>query len=290
MELGEFAQSLGDFGTCTGLWPEHSWGYFNRGYVLDRMGMKADAIDDYTAALDRDQSFVAAMVNRGLARLELKQYRTGTDRFRPGPRLGEPGPTHPLPPAAASPWRDWDGTTRPTRRSAEAFAMAPHPDPAHIRLNWTYGFAVSARLPMQAQAAFDDVLRHDPHHPQALYGRATLAMNRGDLGSALRFFDRALEANPDFIEARRYRAVLLSRQGDWDRATRDINWCLDREPRSGETLYAAACVAARAAEASPSTSFLRRGIRPPGAGPVPRLGAEGRRRPRSDRAQAGSPV
>ena len=29
MELGESAQAIGDFGTCTGLWPEHPWGYFN---------------------------------------------------------------------------------------------------------------------------------------------------------------------------------------------------------------------------------------------------------------------
>jgi hypothetical protein len=79
-----------------------------------------------------------------------------------------------------------------------------------------------------------------------------LAMNGGDLASALRFFNRAVEANPGFIEARRYRAVVLARRGEWDPATRDINWCLDREPRSGETLYAAACVAARAAEAAPS--------------------------------------
>ena len=115
---------------------------------------------------------------------------------------------------------------------------------------------MSARLPEQAQAAFDEVLRQDPRHPQALYGRAMLAMNRGDLASALRFFDRAVEANPGFVEARRYRAVVLSRQGDWDPATRDINWCLDRDPRSGETLYAAACVAARAAEAAPSPRAL----------------------------------
>jgi hypothetical protein len=79
-----------------------------------------------------------------------------------------------------------------------------------------------------------------------------LAMDRGDLGTAVRFFDRAVDASPGFVEARRYRAVLQARQGAWDRATRDINWCLDREPRSGETLYAAACVAARVAEAAPS--------------------------------------
>lgn len=101
-----------------------------------------------------------------------------------------------------------------------AFAMAPYPDPARIRLDWTYGFAVSARLPERARAAFDEVLRIDHRHPQALYGRAMLAMGGGDLDTALSFFDRALEADPGFIEARRYRAVLLSRRGDWDRAVR----------------------------------------------------------------------
>ena len=72
------------------------------------------------------------------------------------------------------------------------------------------------------------------------------------------FLSQALEAAPGFIEARRYRAVVLARQGEWERATRDINWCLDREPGSGETLYAAACVAARAAEASPTPGAVDR--------------------------------
>ena len=255
MELGEYAQALGDFGTCTGLWPEHSWGYFNRGCVLDRMGLKADAINDYTAALERDPGFLAALVNRGLARAELRQYGPALIDFDRALALGGPGDAS----LAAGRGLALEGLGRHAEADAafrEAFALAPETDPARLRLKWTYGFAVSARLPGPAQSAFDEVLRRDPRHPQALYGRAMLAMNRGDLASALRFFDRALEAHPGFIEARRYRAVVLSRRGDWDRATRDINWCLDREPGSGETLYAAACVAARAAEAAPSPRAL----------------------------------
>jgi tetratricopeptide (TPR) repeat protein len=251
MELAESALAIGDFGTCTGLWPEHPWGYFNRGYVLDRMGMKADAIDDYTAALDRDKSFVAALINRGLARLELKQYGSALTDFDQSLAMGGQGDAS----LSAGRGLALEALGRHAEADSafqQAFTLAPHPDPAHDRLNWTYGFAVSARLPKQAQEAFDDVLRHDPRHPQALYGRAMLAMARGDLGTALPFFNRALEANPGFTDARRYRAVLLSRQRDWERATRDINWCLDREPGSGETLYAAACVAALSAEASPS--------------------------------------
>src|SRR5205823_3402672 len=45
---------------------------------------------------------------------------------------------------------------------------------------------------------------------------------------------------------RRYRAILLARRGHWERATQEINRCLEREPRSAATLYAAACVVARA--------------------------------------------
>jgi tetratricopeptide (TPR) repeat protein len=255
MELGEYAQAIGDFGTCTGLWPEHPWGYFNRGCVLDRMGLKTDAIDDYTAALKHDPRFMAALSNRGLTRVELRQYGAALGDFDQALALGGAEDAA----LAAGRGLALEGLGRHAEADAafrQAFALATQADPARLRLKWTYGFAVSSRLPEQAQAAFDEVLRQDPRHPQALYGRAMLAMNRGDLALALRFFDRALEASPGFIEARRYRAVVLSRRRDWDRATRDINWCLDREPGSGETLYAAACVATQAAEAAPTPRAL----------------------------------
>ena len=257
MELGEYAQAIGDFGTCIGLWPEHPWGYFNRGYVLDRTGLKVDAVNDYTAALERDPRFVAALVNRGLARVELKAYGAALWDFDQALVIGDPGDAS----LHAGRGIALEALGRHAEADAaflQAFTLAPHSDAVGIRLKWTYGFAVAARLPAKAQGAFDDVLRSDPHQPQALYGRAMLTMNRGQLDTALRFFDQALEAAPGFIEARRYRAVVLARQGEWERATRDINWCLDREPGSGETLYAAACVAARAAEASPTPGALDR--------------------------------
>ena len=257
MELGEYAQAIGDFGTCIGLWPEHPWGYFNRGYVLDCTGMKLDAVNDYTAALERDPRFVAALVNRGLARVELKEYKGALSDFGQALASGDQGDAS----LHAGRGIALEALGRHAEADAafqQAFTLAPHCDAVGIRLKWTYGFAVAARLPARAQAAFDDVLRNDSHQPQALYGRAMLAMNRGQLDTALRFFDQALEAAPGFIEARRYRAVVLARQREWERATRDINWCLDREPGSGDTQYAAACVAARAAEASPTPGAVDR--------------------------------
>ncbi len=249
MQLGEMPQAVADFSVCIGLRPEHSWGYFNRGCVLDRMGLKDDAIRDYTAALARDPDFAAAMANRGLARVELRRYAEALEDFDHALTLVN-GPDAAI---VAGRGLALEGLGR-HEEADKVFALAldrvPLSDPSRNRLAWTYGFAVAGRRPDRARAAFDEILTREPGHPQALYGRAMLAMSGDDPQVALRYFDQALATSPGFAEARRYRAVVLARLGQWDRATRDINACLEREPGSGPTLYAAACVAARAAAAN----------------------------------------
>ena len=96
---------------------------------------------------------------------------------------------------------------------------------------------------------------YDPRNFQALYGRAMLAMSQGKNAEAIGGFDQALAATPGRIEARRYRAIALARQGEWERATQEINWCLEHEPRSAATLYAAACVVARAFDKAGTTAI-----------------------------------
>jgi hypothetical protein len=92
-----------------------------------------------------------------------------------------------------------------------------------------------------------------------------LAAGRGDLAEAGAFADRAVAADPTWVDARRCRAVVRARRGEFTGAEADVNWCLEREPRGGMTLYAAACVAGRAAARFPSSGaadqaveFLRR--------------------------------
>src|SRR5262249_6608805 len=88
---------------------------------------------------------------------------------------------------------------------------------------------------------------------------------RGDLARASDFADRAVAADPTWVDARRCRAIVRARRGEFSGAEADVNWCLEREPRGGMTLYAAACVAARAAAQFPASGaaeqaveFLRR--------------------------------
>ena len=173
--------------------------------MLDRTGNKAAAILDFTAAIDRDPRLIPAFVNRGLARLELKQYAPALDDFDRaqssgvldasvsagrGIALENLGRHGEADAAFADCFARSEGLTASTR----------------ARLSWAYGFAISARDHDKALAAFNDALRHEPLDFQALYGRAMLAMSRGKNTEALRDFDRAIQAEPGRNEARRYPA------------------------------------------------------------------------------------
>ena len=195
-----------------------------------------------------------ALVNRGLALLELKQYVRALADFDHARALGAHD-------ASVSAGRGiaLEGLGRHREADtafADCFARAVGlPPSTRARLAWAYGFAISGRDPDKARAAFDEALQHEPRNAQALYGHGMLAMSQGKNAEAIRGFDQALAADPSRIEARRYRAIVLARQGEWDRATQEVNWCLEHEPRSAATLYAAACVVARVFEKAGTTAI-----------------------------------
>ena len=91
---------------------------------------------------------------------------------------------------------------------------------------------------------------------------AMLSMTQGRLEEAVSFFTRAVQAAPGFVEARRYRSIALARSSAWEQSSRDLHWCLEREPGSGETLYAAACVSSLAASSPPTPTLKPSVINP----------------------------
>ena len=246
-ELGDYVLAAGDFGHCTGLWPDFAWGHFDLGYVQAKSGNKSEAVLSYTRALDCDPDLVAAREHRGLTCVELKRYPEAlVDLDQVLAKEKSLASVH------AGRGMALEALGRHAEAD-EAFRLAfgqtaELPAARRVQIRWAYGFAVASRLPREAREAFSDVLEQDPLNKEALYGLAMLAMAKGNNPEALEFFSRALESAPNFFDARRYRAVLLARNGSLERASEDINWCLEREPRSGDSLYAAACVAALAAK------------------------------------------
>ena len=245
LERGELVEAAADFGQCTGIWPEFAWGYFNRGCVLDRTGNKAAAVLDFTAALERDPGLVPAYVNRGLARLELKQYAPALADFDQASALGARDASVSAGRGIALEGLGRHARPTPRSRTASRTPEACLPRPARGWPGLT-GLPSPPAIPTRRARPSTTRCGTTRATPRRSTVARMLAMSRGKNAEAIRGFDQALEADPGRIEARRYRAIVLARQGDWERATQEINRCLEREPRSAATLYAAACVVARA--------------------------------------------
>jgi serine/threonine protein kinase/Flp pilus assembly protein TadD len=250
--LREFELAVGDFATCIGLQPELPWGYFNRGYVLGQCGKQAQAIDDYSATLDRDPGFLPAYVNRGMARLDLKQYEPALADFDRAMALGRNDAF--LHAGRGMALEGLHKSHEADDAFRTAFAKFPGDEAtAQARVRLGYAFAVSDRLPDRARAEFERVLEvteHEPEpcHAEACYGLAMLVVQQ-DLDRAIEYLEKALKENGRFLEARRSLAILLARKVDpsgrlMQQACHHINMCLQLEPEGGATLYAAACVQA----------------------------------------------
>jgi serine/threonine protein kinase/Tfp pilus assembly protein PilF len=244
-ELGELVLAAGDFSHCTSLGPEFAWGHVNLGFVQAEAGKLSEAVASYNRALEHEPDHIAARRNRAQTYLALQRYREALADLDQLSKQGEHDAT-----LHASRGIALEGLGQHQKADAAfrlAFAEAAKlPAATRLRMRWTYGFAVARRRPLEARRAFEEVLREDARHAQALYGLAMLAMEQGDGAAAIRHFDRAIEAAPQFFDARRYRAIQRARLGDLKGAREDVDWCMDKEPRSGASLYASACVLALA--------------------------------------------
>jgi serine/threonine protein kinase/Flp pilus assembly protein TadD len=255
-EMRKFSLAAGDFGVCIGLWPEFALGYFNRGYSLDQGGDKEAAIADYSATLERDAKLAPAFVNRGMAYLELRRYAEALADFQKVVGLGRDDAF-----LHAGRGVALEGLRRFAEADtafAAAFARAlKAPEAIALRIRWVYGFAVCTRLPDDALAAFDAVLKRLPEHPQARYGRAMILAEKGKVAEAIAELSRAISASPGLVEARRCRAVLRARSGDLTPAREEIGACLAKAPDSGSVHYGAACVAAWEAQRAADSDKAR---------------------------------
>lgn len=242
-ELGESLLAVSDLGTCIGLWPESSWAHFNRGYLLYEQGHKLEAVEEYTTAIRHSPQFRSAYFNRALAHLEIQNYEDALVDFKKVQELGREDAI--LVAGRAMALEGMGQHAESDRLFGHALELAKKsPNATTHRLNWTYAFAVARRAPNLSLQVFDSILKVNPKHTQALYGKGMILMQQGDLPGAVRMFDSALNASSTFIEPLRYRAVALARLGQLQQAAADANACIEREPTNPDSLYAAACVAA----------------------------------------------
>jgi serine/threonine protein kinase/lipoprotein NlpI len=255
-EQGELLLAAGDFSRCAGLEPNFAWGHYNLGCILDQNQKHEQAIACYSAALRCDDKFALAHLNRGLAFIDRAQFQGALDDLDTAARLGRDDALLHLGRGAAL--EELSQATQADAAFTRAHAKIEELPSAKKAPLWLrFGFAVSKRLPDAAEASFAKVLAQQAHQPQALYGKAMLRVQRQQESDAIACFDEAITWHPTCVDARRFRAVLLARQGKFTEAQDDINRCIQQEPQSGITLYAAACVLSRAAGKTPDLQTRR---------------------------------
>jgi serine/threonine protein kinase len=229
-----------------------AWEYYKLGWQDDQKGWREQAIANYSMALACNPDHAAARLNRGLAFAECWRYAEAlqdldqvTDaelqlpNWHAGRGMALEGLGH---------------TKEADMAFAEAFGRLESVAPSsRQRILLSFGFAMHRRRPEASRQAFATVLALNPKVPEALYGLAMLAACADRPTEAVELLDRAIMGAPGFMEAHRHRAIQLARCKQFASAFKAINWCLEREPNVGATLYAAACVASRSAEQARGT-------------------------------------
>ncbi|NOK59584.1 MAG: Tetratricopeptide (TPR) repeat [Chloroflexi bacterium AL-W] len=114
--------------------------------------------------------------------------------------------------------------------------LRTHPDDtdAHATLGLSLLYRVretaDPQLYVQAEAAFDTALEHEPHHFNALVGKGMLALSRHQFTEALEWGNRALEVNPHNAQPYGIIGDALTEFGQYDAAVAAIQKMVDLRP------------------------------------------------------------
>jgi tetratricopeptide (TPR) repeat protein len=204
-------RALADFDQVAKLKPDLADGYINRALALQGVGRPADAVKDFTRALECGAAPTRVYFMRARAR------RSAGDRE--GAK------------------RDEDEGLR--REPADEISWLAR------------GRARSASDPAGALADYDRALALNPRSRVALQNKASVLserLNRPE--EAVAVLDRLLALFPDSVPARAGRGVVLARLGRRDAALKDALGCLARSGEA-MTRYQVACVYALTSRQQP---------------------------------------
>ena len=196
-ETGEYAQALADYSDAIELDPGSAESFYRRGFVLMQREDFAGAIVDFSHALRIEPNNPSGHLAMGIA------YRA------------KPEPDHDL------------SLSYLTR----AIDLGPNfPDAHHER-----GITLLAMSnPAQAIADFDQSIVLDPQFAEAYYSRAQARFAREDFREAVRDLDEAIRLNPSLPEAFHLRGLSNLNTGMVGPAVRDLEAYLQLDPETSE--------------------------------------------------------
>ena len=114
-----------------------------------------------------------------------------------------------------------------------------YPESVEIRLAWG-GLFLEKYNAAEATGLYEEVLKENPRHPQALVSMALCIADGADPRSR-QFLDKALESNPNLVDAFQIRAAQFMEEEQYDAAAKELAAAEKIDPQNLETwpLYGA---------------------------------------------------
>jgi tetratricopeptide (TPR) repeat protein len=226
-----YLEAAGDFAVCAGRDPAFAWVHFNRGLALAKAGRLLDARDSYDRAIEIENDFREARVNRALVELELNQLECARDDLVHAIKLGQSDLI-----VLAALGEAWARLGR-RDESERYFRSLFDRDRNNLVVRVARGMTRIASDPSGAEEDFRQALKLDARNAHAHYGMALL-VRKATPKTALDHLDRALDSDPNLIDAVQLRALVRARLGERG-ALDDVDRLV--EAATANRLYNAAC-------------------------------------------------
>lgn len=206
-ERRDYVAALADFRDVVKEHPHFADVRHQMGLCLSFLGQPEEALQQFDLALEANDTYVAAHLNRAITLNELGRYDEASDAFE----------------RAATCERQSGG-----RYPASVAARLAN---AHASVGELY---MAASDPDQAAEEFRRGLELRPtfHDIRNRLGEAL--MQRGDLEAALEEFERTLEGNGRFLQARLNLGLVHYRNGRYDAAREAWQECRSQAPNSAQ--------------------------------------------------------
>ncbi len=205
--------------------------YNNRGNAWFHKGLYSSAIDDYTAAIERNPAFVDAFRNRGFVLLRQDEFNRAVADLSQAIAL-DPKSSFAFYLRGFALFRkgEFEGAIKDFDR---AIALKPDYYAAFVhRGDAWYGKRDFDR----AIRDFDAAIKLDAKNPTAYGERAQVHIDKGDYERAIQNYNKAIELDPKDWRAYSGRGEALRLKGDLDAALASHNKAVELGPQNTDAL------------------------------------------------------
>ena len=228
-----------------------------QGDALLQQGNTAEAVREYSSAIEHNSRSTDARIKRAGAYLRLKQYDPALLDVDEAIKLDPSNPEYYLTRATV----DVAASHLDQALSDIASAVARKPDHAGA-YSMRAGIQIERGEFDEAIASAEQAIRFQPHHAGAFNNRGLAHLRKGEMQAAIADFSQALEFVPQHADALTNRGVAYQSLGQLDKALADWTQVLRADPRAVDARYNRACYYIKSGQMDPGISDLTALITP----------------------------